>query len=480
MEERIVSQVLKTYGQKALLKYWNDLPPVDKKRLGQDILAIDWMAFPTYIKTVMHNRRPIVLRKIKALKPPSILPLNPRSKEEAENYAKSKRVGNERIRQGKVAMLTVAGGHGSRLGFYDPKGLLPFSLIKKKTLFQLLAEKIWRYGGIYNTYIQWYIMTSPDNEKKIRDFFHKHHYFNLQTEQVFFMVQGQLPVFSSDGNLLLSEKNRLFMAADGHGGCLSSLHKSGALTYMKDHGIEDILYFQIDNPALTLLDPLFIGLHKQHNSEISSRAICKVDPFEKVGVFCLETSDLRMSSLQVIEYFDIPKELAVQRNSKDNQLRFRYGNPAVHIFQRRFIERLQKNSQSMPLHRSSKRGLAFDPAMSATGEKQDKDLVKLELFTFDILPLAQKEIIVELDRNEEFAPIKNRSGQDSIESAEKAIQENYASWLTRRGIRVPRTNDGNLDCQLEISPLSYVDESDFQRADIKTLTIEKGERIYLS
>ncbi len=201
------------------------------------------------------------------------------------------------ISQGKVAAFVVAGGQGTRLGFDGPKGNFPISPVKNKTLFAIFAEDILAACEKNNARCPWYIMTSPLNHQQTLDIFSANNYYGLNKKDVFIFQQRTLPNFSLDGKILLADIDAIATSPDGHGGSLRALYNSGALADMKKRGVEFISYWQVDNPLINIFDPLFIGLHALDGAEMSSKALVKTGPFEKLGNFCLADG-----KVTVIEY----------------------------------------------------------------------------------------------------------------------------------------------------------------------------------
>jgi UDP-N-acetylglucosamine/UDP-N-acetylgalactosamine diphosphorylase len=382
-------------------------------------------------------------------------------------------LGKELIHQGKVAAFVVAGGQGTRLGFDGPKGDFPISPIKNKTLFQIFAEYIAAASKRYKTDYPWYVMTSPLNRAGTEEIFHTNKYYGLEPENVFIFQQGTMPNFIKDGRILMSDKANLSCSPDGHGGSLKALYKSGAVEDMKKRGVEFISYFQVDNPLINIFDPLFIGLHALDKAEMSSKALIKTGPYEKVGNFCLVDG-----RLTVIEYSDLPDELAEKRNP-DGSLAFRLGSIAIHIISRGFIERLNADGFSLPLHRAVKKIPHIDEDGKPVKPARPNG-VKLETFVFDAIPLASKSIILETLREEEFAPTKNATGVDSAVTSRKMLIERAASWLESAGLNVPKKPDGSFDCEIEIAPSFALYKDDVVEKLNQIPKIRPGDKVYLT
>ena len=382
--------------------------------------------------------------------------------------------GVELIREGKLAAFTVAGGQGTRLGWNGPKGTYPATPIIGKPLFQCFAEQILATQIEYGVDIPWYIMTSPLNDDETRAFFVEKDCFGLNPENLRMFPQGVLPSLSlPEGKLLLSAPHELAVNPDGHGGSLRALAMSGALEEMQNLGIQHISYFQVDNPLVNVIDPLFIGLHvhaPDSSAEMSSKMVSKIDAEEKVGVFARGNE-----RTMVIEYSDLPRDLGVERDAA-GELRFRAGSIAIHLLAVEFVQRLTDDAGhvSLPMHRAKKKVPYIDPR---TGDRVDPDkanAIKLEMFVFDALPQASASIVLETDRAEEFAPIKNLDGNDSLATSQRLQNERAGRWLEQHGVSVPRTADGPVDARIEIGPLFALDADSLGKRKLPT-AIARGE-----
>ena len=373
--------------------------------------------------------------------------------------------GEELIRGSKVACFTVAGGQGSRLGYEGPKGCYPTSCISQKPLFQIFAEGILKSQQKYAAVIPWYIMTSPLNHLATKEFFAEHAYFGLDEEHVMFFEQGVMPSLDAKtGEILMADPMHLATNPDGHGGAFKALSVSGALADMKSRGIEHMSYFQVDNPLTMVIDPVFLGLHAftaDSSGEFSSKMVAKSSWDEKVGVFC----DVD-GSTEIIEYSDMADELA-QQTDDDGQLSFNAGSIAIHAIGVEFIDKITSNpAYALPFHRAMKKVSHFDLATGRTTNPDENNAVKLEKFVFDGIPLASSSIVVETDRIEEFAPVKNATGNDSIESSKLLQSERAAKWLEAAGVNVARKADGTVDATIEISGLTAVCSDDLQGIEL--------------
>lgn len=448
-------------GQGQVLAFFEQLPEAGKQKLLGQLAAQDLPYLAKLAEEYVVNKPAVHIPAV--LDPVKVYPREATA-DLGELYARADARGMELLKAGKVAAFLVAGGQGTRLGYDGPKGEYPVTPIKRKPLFQVFAEQLLNWSRASGRSIPWYIMTSDVNDAATRAFFASHGYFGYPQGDVVFFQQGMIPAFDYSGKLLLEAKDSLALAADGHGGSLKALKRSGALDDMARRGIEHLSYFQVDNPLVHVIDPRFIGLHDLTGSEMSSKTIPKAHALEKVGNFCVGDG-----VLQVIEYSDLPESLAKQTNS-DGSLRFNAGSIAIHALRVSFISRLTSGGNlSLPWHRAEKKiGHVDEAGRPAKPEKPNG--VKLEQFVFDAIPLAKNAIVYATDRAEEFSPVKNAEGADSPETSKRDQVARAKRWLAAAGVRVPE------GAVVEISPLYAATQ---QQVAAKKPTLPAGESVYL-
>jgi len=459
-------------GQSHLLAFWHELDHAGRRRLLADLDQIEFDALPPLIEQYVRTRQ--ALDVASPLESPDPFPAVPGAGHE-DLYRRARLLGAAAIREGQVAAFTVAGGQGTRLGSDGPKGALAISPIRNVSLFQLFAEYLRGVERRYGRRPRWYVMTSPSNHDETLRFFSQHASFGLPPEDLIFFPQRQMPAFHADGRVALADKDRIALSPDGHGGSLRALAESGALSDMAAHGIEYISYFQVDNPLVHCVDPLFIGLHIATGSEMSSKAVRKADDLERVGNFCLAAG-----KLTVIEYSDLPQELARARNP-DGSRRFDAGSIAVHVLSRAFVERLTARHAAvqLPWHRAEKKVETIDAAGRPV-QPERPNAVKLETFVFDAIPLARNPLVLYTPREEEFSPVKNADGVDSPAAARRDLVRRAARWLEACGCRVPRDAGGEPDLPIEISPAFALDADDLREQLTQPPRIERGRALLLA
>jgi len=359
----------------------------------------------------------------------------------------ARELGEEQIRCGRTAFLTVAGGQGTRLGYDGPKGMFPVTPLRRLTLFALFAEKLLAARRWYGVEIPWLIMTGPHNHEATTDFFEKENWFGLGRESVRLFTQGSVPSLSPEGRLLMAADGGLFVNPNGHGGVIEALRRTGTLSAMQDRGVEHLFHFQVDNPLARVPDPVFLGFHCRAAALISSKVVEKAFPEEKLGVIVISGG-----KLSVIEYSDFEESL-MHAHGSDGRLLYCQGSIAMHILDVAF---LANPVLQLPWHLARKKAGTLNPTPEGT-EIVEREAVKMELFVFDAIPAAGRALFFETERAEEFAPLKNREGVDSIETCERGQVEQAARWLSASGVEVPRDTEGRPRHTIEISPLFALD-----------------------
>ncbi|MCX5644286.1 MAG: UDPGP type 1 family protein [Phycisphaerae bacterium] len=467
-----ITRQLRNHHQEHLLAFWPQLDPRQRQELLGQIRELDLAKVDEWVERLVQSAPELPVAR-RDFEPATSYGPEPRSPAERRKYKEAIDLGEKLISRGKVAAMVVAGGQGTRLGFDGPKGNFPISPIKQKTLFRIFAETIQAVTQRYGATCPWYVMTSPMNHAQTVAIFKDNNYYGLDAKDVFLFQQGTLPNFDFDGRVLLEDKARIARSPDGHGGCIRALARSGALADMKRRAVEYLSYWQVDNPLVRLFDPLFIGLHALDGAEMSSRAVIKNSPKEKVGNFCLVDG-----KITVIEYSDLPDELAEKRRP-DGSLAFELGSIAIHIISTCFVEKLSVEAYSLPLHKAVKKIPHIDPQGHRIEPKQPNG-VKLESFIFDALPMARKSIILDIVRSEQFAPVKNATGEDSVEVTLRMMVERAAAWLESAGVKVPRNPDGSADCTIEIAPSFALDQADVPAKRDRIPPIQPGDKLYLA
>lgn len=356
-------------------------------------------------------------------------------------------VGLEAVRKGEVAALVLAGGQGTRLGFDGPKGMYDIGLPSGRTLFCMIAERIQRLCQLASatTNIPFYVMTSPLNHNVTVDYFKENAYFGLAADSVQFFQQGLLPCLTNDGKIIMESAGKVAMAPDGNGGIYPSLLKSGMLGDMKSRGIQYLHVFSIDNALVKPADPVFIGYCISQNADCGNKVVWKAHAHEQVGVVAEKAG-----KPCIVEYSDITTEMA-ERTDENGRLVFGAANICNHFYTLDFINNVIIPNLGSMYHVARKKIPYFDEEKNETVTPTVNNGVKLETFIFDVFPLSQRMVILDVPRSDEFAPVKNAPGSpaDSPDTARAMISALSQKWVKEAGGNLV----GNVDATCEVSPL---------------------------
>lgn len=433
-----MKEILNQHNQTSLIKTLDTLSPVKTESLLKDLSQVDFA-----LMDKLNQGEGIFHSKKAKLSPAPIIGI-PRSSNEKRLEELARNTGEKQIAQGKIAILLVAGGQGSRLGFDGPKGAYPITPLKNKTLFQLHAEKILALYQKYNHHPFWCIMTSRDNHQQTLDFFERHQYFGLNKDRVLFFQQGVLPAVDDNGQLILKNENSLFLSPNGHGGTLEALADSGVLQQLKNNGVEHLFYFQVDNVLIKIPDPVFVGYHVRNQADISLKVLRKRNAEEKVGVVGIQDG-----KTIVVEYSDLLDEDKYATDHK-GQLKYWAASIGIHMISLDFITKLTSGEFFLPYHIAWKKV----QTVNSKGEKTELMGKKFERFIFDALYFADKVVNMECKREEDFAPVKNAEGEDSPQTAKQALIDQWNRWLKKaQAIMEP-------GIIVEISPLFAMEEDE--------------------
>jgi len=324
--------------------------------------------------------------------------------EERERYI---RLGEKYLREGRFCAVTMAGGQGTRLGHNGPKGTFDIG-VKESSLFAIQAGRLSRRAAACGHVIPWYIMTSEENDGATRQFFEEHGYFGLGRNNVRFFTQFMLPMVDFEGKIVRDTPHSVKMGADGHGGIFKAMHRHGIVADMRARGIEYAFIGGIDNVLVKLCDPLFIGFAAANGLSCAGKSLIKRDPYEKAGVFCLKDG-----RPYVVEYTEISKRMA---EAVDGNGEYVYGD--AHILCNMFsVDMLEAHgSEGLPYHTAVKK-TAFVGPDGEVHTPEKPNAYKFEAFIFDAFSSAGKMGVLRVKREDEFAPVKNREGEDSPETA---------------------------------------------------------------
>ncbi|KAJ8627750.1 hypothetical protein MRB53_021057 [Persea americana] len=447
---------LKDYGQEDAFALWDELSPEERELLVKDIESLDLARVDRIIRCSLRTQG-IAAPTIEPVPEGSVSTVEERTPEERERWWK---MGMKAIYEGKLAVLLLSGGQGTRLGSSDPKGCFNIGLPSGKSLFQLQAERILCVqrlaaqslsdGTSASVPIHWYIMTSPFTDEATRKFFESHKYFGLEADQVTFFQQGTIPCVSKDGRFIMETPFKVAKAPDGNGGVYSALKSSRLLEDMAMRGVRYVDVYGVDNALVRVADPSFLGFFIDKGLAAAAKVVRKAYPQEKVGVFVRRGKG---GPLSVVEYSEIDPSMASAINQGTGRLRFCWSNVCLQMFTTDFL-----NQVANGLEKDSIYHLAEKKIPSVNGHTMG---FKLEQFIFDAFPYAPSTALFEVLREEEFAPVKNANGSnfDTPDSARLLVLRLHSRWVVAAGgfltHSVPLYLTG-----VEISPLcSYAGEN---------------------
>ena len=387
--------ILKKYHQEHLLYFYNELSDDEKNKLLNQIFSIDFeQIFRLYDNSMTDN-----FALTQKLSPLEHFEKSSFSKSEIDRYVS---IGENVLKQNSFAVVTMAGGQGSRLGYHGPKGTYLLNLKPvKKSLFQIMCEDILRANKKYSITIPWFIMTSDENDMATKEFFEINNYFCYPRDSVTFFKQGKLPIINVDRNLMLQEPYLIREASNGNGNVFLSMNKDGILDNMKKLGIKWISFGGIDNVLLQNVDPLLLGLVIDKNEQIASKSIFKEEPLEKTAVYCKKDG-----KPAILDYCDIDLDLSEMKDENGKYL-YREANMLSHLMSIDAVDKVSKIE--LPYHRAYKKNsFVNDEGVKQVPDKPNS--FKFENFIFDAFLYFDNMILLRVNADEEFAPIKDFTG----------------------------------------------------------------------
>jgi len=451
---RELAAALEGAGQAHVARHLGTLAPAARERLAAQLRGFDYALVR---RLAERAREGAATDRVGEFDPAPVV----RASRPASEVTEARRAGEAAIRAGEVAAFVVAGGQGSRLRFDGPKGCFRIGPVSGKSLFQIHAEQVLAARRRYGAAVPLYVMTSETNDAAVRAFFEENRFFGLPAGDVFFCVQRMLPAFDEAGRFLLDAPDHVFVSPDGHGGSFHALEASGAFADMTRRGVRHLSYFQVDNPLVPVADPVFLGEHVRTGSEMASKVLEKRHPMEKLGVFGIFDGRLR-----VIEYSEMGRGLQ-ERRLPDGSLKYAFGSIAIHALDVAFGRRMA--GADLPFHAARKR----IPHLGEDGRRVEPDGpngVKFERFVFDAVPHARNPLVMEVRREDEFAPVKNAEGEDSPATARAALSARHRRWLRGAGLDVPDA------WRVEISPLFALDAAELRQ---KAASVRVQDGLYL-
>lgn len=399
-----VKKELAKINQEQLLAFEGELTPEQKDNLYKQIEGIDFEV----VKYISAFGKPEARGKISPLKALEISDIEKKSAE----YEKT---GTEAIKAGKVGAVLLAGGMGTRLGSNDPKGMYNVGINKELYIFQCLINNLCDVVKKCESYIHLFVMTSDLNYESTVKFFGEKNNFGYPSEYVHFFKQEMAPCCGYDGKVLLERKDKVAVSPNGNGGWFLSMMKTGMLDIVKESGIEWLNVFAVDNVLQRIADPVFVGATISEGKTIGAKVIRKNNPDEKVGVICLEDG-----CPSIIEYYELTPELRDTLDERGERV-YNFGVILNYLFNVPELEEIV--SKSLPYHVVEKK----IPYLNAEGVEVSPEKpngCKFEQLVLDMIKLGSSCLPFEVVREKEFAPIKNKTGVDSVESARELLKKN--------------------------------------------------------
>ncbi len=407
------NELLKQNNQEHLLKFLANATESQKELLLADIEKIDFDQLNNLYKISKRNNEKaidsIIIEHIKFVD---------KYKIESDEFENLKKIGEDVIKSENYAVVTMAGGQGTRLGHDGPKGTFKLNISPRPMyLFEILAENLKKANEKYNINLQWYIMTSSENNEKTVEFFEENNYFEYDKNSIKFFKQGNLPLLDENGKLLIDENYRIKMAADGNGCIYKAMSNSGILDDMKKKNIKWVFIGSVDNALLNMVDPILLGLTIKDGNKIGSKSVVKNDPHEKVGVFCKKNG-----KPAVIEYSELPEAMAEETDS-DGELIFGESHIMCNLYSFEALKLIGK--QNLPYHSAHKKANYMDQNGNMI-IANEPNAYKYEAFIFDGFNYFENISILRGKRDEDFAPVKNKVGDSSPETATKLYNDYWS------------------------------------------------------
>ncbi len=440
-----------SYGQEHVFSFWEQLNSEGRANLLEALDDIDFPLMQRLINDwVLNEPEAEHFAEIKPV--PVISKVNPYRPDCIEALE----AGEAALRAGEVGLFLVAGGQGTRLGFDGPKGAYPVGPVSGRSLFAFHAEKIHNLQNRYDCTLPWYIMVSETNGLETETFFQEHHYFGLDPHQVQFLKQRMVPCVDEAGKFMLESPDCLAKNPNGHGGCIPAMVENGVIKDASERGVKYLCYFQVDNWAVKVADPYFLGYHVLAQAQMSSKNHRKHAPREAVGVHCLCDGEYR-----VIEYSELDIYPQLLDTDPAGNVIYYAGNPAIHILSTKFVEDTFNRFDQFPWHRAHKK-VPFINSEGELIEPATPNAYKFETFVFDALRfIDHKPVALEIEPPGEYTPIKSFTGENSVEGAWETMREYWATWLEAAGYSVPRDIEGKVAVRIEISPQFALDQKEF-------------------
>lgn len=398
-----LKDILLKHHQEKLLSYLSGpgICKANECKLAKQLETVDWSFLePHKSYNSVGGIKPIDIMLTETIVP------------EKEHY---EQIGLNAIRAGKLALVLLAGGQGTRLGYDHPKGMFNVGKDRELFIFECLINNTMKVVKQAGCFIPFYIMTSSINNEETVDFFKEHDYFGYDPEYVTFFIQESNPVTDFEGNILLAQKDELCMSPNGNGGWFSSMERNGLLDELLSSPAEWINVFSVDNVLQGIADPVFLGATIESGKTCGAKVVAKAAPDEKVGAICTMSG-----KPHIIEYYELSEKMMNEKNP-DGTYAYGYGVILNYLFP---IKRLKRTLKSdMPLH-IVKKAVPYMDYDGTFFTPSEVNAFKYETLALDLIHAMDSCLAYEIEREKEFAPIKNKEGVDSIDTARELLQKN--------------------------------------------------------
>ena len=469
-----LTKKLKDADQMELLAYEAELSDDELKILGNDINSIDFKQVDKLYKKCMKSEGKDE-DTINPFPSENIIDVSELKDTESNELIE---LGYKAISNGECAIIILAGGQGSRLGFDKPKGAYIIDgLLSKKSIFEIHLNKLKKVSSIANTKnngnagdIPLYIMTSKATHGDTLQYLKDNNYFGYNGDNVKLFQQKYFPCMYNNGKIILKSKYEISFNPNGNGGIYPALKDEGILIDMKKRGVKYVQIFGVDNILAKMGDPLWFGNIIKMKADASNKTTRKTEPTEAIGVMCL-----RNNKPSVLEYSEITTEMSELKDDTDNNLLYSCGNLAMHAFSFEFLDKFVNGDDNildkLPIHVAKKKIAYYDAKLGKTvpkGDLTENNGIKLEYFIFDSFSFADKMTAVNIKRSNEFAPVKNKSGKDSPATA-LTLYSNFCKQLLIKNGAILEDNSDDKIC--EISPLTSYDGEGLDKYNGKTIQL---------
>ncbi|MBE5745513.1 MAG: UDPGP type 1 family protein [Clostridiales bacterium] len=398
-------QLLTKKGQTHLLRYYDDLDSQGKQNLLASIDAIVWDFERDLANPIDLSGKDGDIRPIDGLKIPAI----------EEKKANFEKIGIAAIKAGKVAAVLLAGGMGTRLGVDGPKGAYDIGVTKPLYIFEQQMKNLSKVNERCGVRVPLYVMTSDKNHEQTVSFWKTHGYFGYEEGEVQFFKQDMAPAVDYEGKIYLERKDAVALSPNGNGGWFSSLQRAGLVEDLKRKGVEWLNIYAVDNVLQQIADPIFVGATIESGVNCGAKVVCKTRPEEKVGVLCMDGD-----TPSVIEYYELTEEMANARD-EHGALSYCYGVIMNYLLRLSKLEEIA--DKKIPVHIVEKKiECVCEDGVTRKPEKENGK--KFETLVVDLIKLMGSALPFEVVREKEFAPIKNKTGVDSVESARELLRQN--------------------------------------------------------